>query len=78
VAVQCLSQWVALRCKDPLFWRFLQVPNEASAIHQVRMLCSVASRAEFDRNPEAEARLHQIIRRPFTDFSRSQEQDDEF
>lgn len=72
-----ISTWVALRCKEPLFWQFLQVPNEAGAIHQVRTLCGVASRAEFDRDPAAEARLHRLIRIPFIDFQH-QEQDDEF
>lgn len=74
MSIQRLSQWVALRCKEPLFWRFLQVPNEVSAIHQVRTLCGVSSRAEFDRDPAAEARLHQIIRKPFIDFTQDQEQ----
>jgi hypothetical protein len=61
--------WVALRCRDPLFWRFLQVKDEPSAVHVVRTLCEVKSRAEFDRDPEAIARLNQIIRRPFIEFS---------
>lgn len=69
MAVQRLSQWVALRCKEPLFWRFLKVEDEPAAVHQVRSLCGVKSRSEFDRDPEAEARLHEIIRRPYSDFS---------
>ena len=72
--IQRLSQWVALRCKDPLFWRFLKVKDEPSAIHQVRTLCDVKSRSEFDWNADAEARLHQIIRKPFIDFTQDQEQ----
>ena len=74
MTVQRLSQWVALRCKEPLFWQFLEVHDEASAIDQVRTRCGVASRAEFDRDPEAEARLHEVIRRPFIDFTHHQEQ----
>lgn len=69
-----LSAWVALRCKEPLFWRFLQVKDEPSAVHQVRTLCGVQSRAEFDRDPDAKARLDQIIRFPFIDFTHQQEQ----
>lgn len=73
MAVQRLSQWVALRCKEPLFRRFLNVTNEADAVDQVRTLCTVASRAEFDSDPEAAARLHQIIRHPFIEFTHHQE-----
>jgi hypothetical protein len=69
-----LSQWVALRCKDPLFWRFLLVKDEPSAVHVVRELCDVASRREFDTDPAAAQRLHQIIRFPYIDYSRDQEQ----
>lgn len=61
-----LSAWVALACKNPDFWRFLQVAGEKEAIEQVRAKCAVASRAEFDRDPAAAARLHAIIRIPFT------------
>lgn len=70
---QRLSTWVALRCKEPLFWRFLQVKDEPSAIHVVRTLCGVESRSEFDCDPEAEQRLHQIIRYPFITFTHDQE-----
>jgi hypothetical protein len=73
MTVQRLSQWVALRCKDPLFWRFLQVKDENAAVDQVRTLCGVKSRSEFDRDPAAEARLHQIIRHPFINFTHDQE-----
>jgi hypothetical protein len=75
--VQRLSAWLALRCKDPLFWRFLNVQNEASAIHHVRTRCSVASRAEFDRDPSAKARLDELIRFPFIKFTH-QANNDEF
>lgn len=71
--VSRLSAWVAIACKSPTFWRFLQVKDEPAAIHMVRTLCGVASRGEFDRDPDAKARLDQIIRRPFIDFSNRQE-----
>jgi hypothetical protein len=69
-----LSAWVALRCKDPIFQRFLGVADEPSAIDTVRRKCGVASRAEFDRDPAAKARFDEIIRFPFIDFSHHQEQ----
>ncbi len=68
MAVARLSAWVALACKNPDFWRFLQVAGEKEAIEQVRTRCAVSSRAEFDKDPEAAARLHEIIRIPFTVF----------
>lgn len=68
-----LSVWAALACKNPDFWRFLQVSSEQQAIEQVRARCAVASRAEFDSDPEAAARLHQLIRIPFIDFPQRQE-----
>jgi hypothetical protein len=67
--IQRLSTWIALRCKEPLFWRFLQVKDESSAVHQVRTRCGVASRREFDLDPKAEARLEQIINIPFAAFA---------
>jgi hypothetical protein len=73
MSVQRLSTWCALRCKEPLFWRFLAVTSEAAAVDQVRKLCGVKSRSEFDSDPEAEKRLHQIIRIPFINFVQDQE-----
>ncbi|MFM9434547.1 hypothetical protein ACFDR9_001606 [Janthinobacterium sp. CG_23.3] len=66
---QRISTWLALRCKEPLFWRFLQVANESDAIVAVRKLCDVTSRREFDRDQEAAKRFHEIIRHPFIDFT---------
>lgn len=69
-----LSAWIAVTCKSPDFWKFLQVSDEAAAADKVRSLCGVASRGEFDRDPEAKARFDQLIRRPFIDFFHNQEQ----
>ena len=66
--VQRLSTWCALRCREPDFQRFLGVEAEAAAANKVRALCGVASRAEFDRDPDAEARLHEIIRRSYQQY----------
>jgi hypothetical protein len=68
-----LSAWVALACKRELFQRFLGVNDEAAAVDAVRTRCGVASRAEFDRDPEAKARLDRLIRFPFIDFTHDQE-----
>lgn len=69
-----LSAWVALRCKEELFQRFLGVQDEQTAIDTVRTKCGVKSRAEFDQDPKAKARFDEIIRRPFIDFSHRKEQ----
>jgi hypothetical protein len=70
---QLLSQWVALRCKEPIFQRFLGVSTEAEAIAAVRTRCSVQSRREFDLDPAAAERMHETIRKPFRDFYHAQE-----
>ena len=71
--IERLSSWVAMRCREPLFQRFLGVADEAAAIDTVRRKCGVKSRAEFDKDPKAEARFNEIIRNPYTDFFNRQE-----
>lgn len=65
---QRLSTWLALRCKEKEFQRFLRVPDEATAISSVRAICEVKSRSEIDTNPEKAKRFHQFIRLPFNEF----------
>lgn len=74
MAVQRLSQWLALRCKEPSFWRFLRVPDEATAISSVRAICEVKSRGEIDSNTRAQQRFHDFIRKPYLKFNLDQEQ----
>lgn len=69
---QRLSIWVALRCKEPDFQRFLHVPDEATAAHSVRAICEVKSRGEIDSNPEAEKRFHQYVRLPYSQYLQDQ------
>jgi hypothetical protein len=66
--IQRLSAWLALRCKEAAFQRFLRVPDEATAITSVRAICEVKSRGEIDRNPEAQKRFHEFIRRPYSQY----------
>jgi hypothetical protein len=70
-----MSTWSALACKNPEFWRFLKVDDEAAAVNAVRTRCGVQSRAEFDRDPAARARLDEVIRFPFIEFTHDEEQD---
>lgn len=65
---QRLSAWVALRCKEAAFQRFLGVTCEAEAAAKVRALCGVTSRGEIDRDAGAAQRFHQFIRRPFINY----------
>lgn len=68
MATQRLSTWVALRCKEPLFRKWLRVPDETTAVTAVRAICEVKSRAELDSNPVAAKRFHQFIRLPFSQY----------
>ena len=68
-----LSAWVALRCKESLFQRFLGVTTEAAAADRVRALCGVASRGEIDRDEQARAKFHEAVRLPYQQFYHHQE-----
>lgn len=65
---QRLSTWLALRCKEPQFQRFLHVPTEALAVSSVRAICGVKSRGDIDKNPVAIRRFHEFIRLPYIEF----------
>jgi hypothetical protein len=65
---QRISQWLALRCKEPLFQKWLRVPDEATAITSVRAICEVRSRGDIDRCEKATKRFHQFIRLPYMQF----------
>jgi hypothetical protein len=68
---QLISNWLALRCKEPKFWAFLKVEDEPSAAQQVRTRCEVKSRREFDTDSEAAERFHSIIRKPYITYLES-------
>jgi len=69
MTTQRISQWLAIRCKEAEFQRFLGAASEPDAISKVRALGQVKSRAEFDADPEAAQRFHEKIRHPFIDFT---------
>lgn len=64
-----LSTWLALRCREPEFQRFLRSPDEATCVRVVRALCDVQSRGEVDSNPEAASRCHVLIRLPYLAYT---------
>jgi predicted metalloenzyme YecM len=48
-----LSLEAVMRCRDPLFQRYLKVSNEDDASETVRLTCGVPSRAGLNTDPEA-------------------------
>lgn len=65
------SQWLAIRCGETEFqdWLAAQWPSLWAArgdpAEVVRCVCEVASRAEIDNDPEAQARFQERIRGPW-------------
>jgi hypothetical protein len=57
--------WTVLQCKQQDFQRFLGVTGEQAAASRVKQLCEVGSRAELDRDPAAQARWDERIRRAY-------------
>lgn len=68
------ARWIAMRCKEATFQRFLRdtfganVTTEEAAIEVVKVYGGVESRAEFDTNPHAVQRFHDVLRRPYSDY----------
>jgi predicted metalloenzyme YecM len=48
-----LSLEAALRCREPMFQRYLQVSDENEAAEAVREACGISSRAGLNTDPEA-------------------------
>jgi len=56
-----------------MFWKWLRVPDEATAISSVRAICEVKSRGDIDRDERAQKRFHDFIRKPYMQFNQDQE-----
>jgi hypothetical protein len=75
---QTLSQWAALRCKDPQFQAFLaetfqeQVLDETAAREIIISTCGISSRGALDRDTRAAGIFHTRIREPFATWSAGQ------
>jgi hypothetical protein len=73
-----LSLQAVMRCKDPLFWRFLNtqtvqpVEDETDAAWVVRQLCGVESRSGLNTDPHAAA-LWRILDAKFLVWKRGME-----
>jgi hypothetical protein len=57
--------WTVLHCKQREFQDFLGVDTERAAAEKVKQLCEVDSRAQLDRDPAAQARWDERIRRAY-------------
>jgi hypothetical protein len=70
-----LSLEAVMRCKEPLFWRFLTtqtvqpVENETDAACVVRVLCGVESRSGLNTDPKA-ATLWRVLSAEFLAWKR--------
>jgi hypothetical protein len=65
MAGQTPRLWTVLRCKEQDFQRFLGVADEKSAADRVKQLCEVTTRTQLDRDPAAQARWDERIRRAY-------------
>jgi len=80
---QTLSQWAALRCKDPQFqaWVAEEAPpwyekqheagvdDEEIARNFICETCHIQSRAQLDSGGEPERMFHELIRQPFAEWA---------
>jgi hypothetical protein len=68
MAGQSPCRWTAMRCREPDFQRFLGVDGEKAAADRVKQLCEVSTRAQLDRDPAAQARWDERIRRAYLKY----------
>lgn len=65
-----LARLAGQLCQNPEFQAFVPecadgLSVEENAAAWIRKVCGVTSRAELDHNPEAAARFHELVRKPF-------------
>src|SRR4051812_46570220 len=48
-----LSFEAVMRCREQLFWKYLDVSNENEAAEEVRRICKTSSRAGLNTDPDA-------------------------
>jgi len=64
--------WTVLRCREQDFQQFLGVDGEEAAASRVKEVCEVESRAQLDRDPAAQARWNERIRRAYQQHLQNQ------
>jgi hypothetical protein len=58
--------WLAIAfCQQPEFLAFCRARDESEAKAFILRTCDVASRKELDTNPDAAARFHAYVRKPY-------------
>lgn len=57
-----------MRCREVAFQQFLGVNSNEAAAARVRELCEIGSRAELDRDADAQARWDERIRRAYLKY----------
>lgn len=67
---QLMSQWLAMRCEDAEFQKWLGVPDALTAAQRVRERLAIKSRAEIDTDPDALERFNRLIRIPWSQHNR--------
>lgn len=63
IGAACL--WTVQRCREQAFQQFLGVATEKAAADRVKQMCEVTTRAQLDRDPAAQARWDERIRRAY-------------
>lgn len=59
-------------CADPVFWRWLNVVDEATAKANLLAICNCTSRKQIDGSPYFERIFHGRVRLPFLKWKESQ------
>lgn len=72
-----LSQWLAVRCGEPEFWKFMEneliklhdgvffINNETDCDIHVKEFLQITSKKELDNNQSAADAFHKLIRQPY-------------
>ncbi len=63
-----LARLAGQLCTNPAFREWLNLANENQAADHIRMMCSIASLAELDHEPQSAKLFHERIRRPFVEL----------
>lgn len=72
-----LSQWLAVRCQEPNFWRFIEycrgiksgcINSIQSCDKELKNYLDIESKKEIDNDEEIKKRFHELIRLPYLDW----------
>ena len=72
-----LSQWLAIRCGEPVFWRFIEfagglnegwIKSFESCDAEVKLYLQIQSKKQIDNKDEIKSRFDKMIRLPYMDW----------